>query len=108
VILGALWLAGFGPAAVAYLADCSEQLSADRSALMSFYTVTLAAGGAIGSVIGGLATRFGHANGLIALGFCLSAITFLTLGPVLRHARAATTPTLPEPAPAGERSRPAS
>ena len=86
--LGVLWLAGFGPAAVAYLADCSEMLTADRSALMSFYTVTLAAGGALGSVIGGVATGLAHANGLIALGFVLSAITFLSLGPVMRYARA--------------------
>ena len=62
-------------------------LTADRSALMSFYTVTLAAGGALGSVIGGVATGIAHANGLIALGFVLSAITFLSLGPVMRYAR---------------------
>jgi len=51
--LGILWLAGFGPAAVAYLANSSETHRADRSALMSIYTVTLAAGGAIGAALVG-------------------------------------------------------
>jgi predicted MFS family arabinose efflux permease len=88
LVIGVLWLAGFGPAAVTYLADCSELLTADRSALMSFYTVTLAAGGAAGSLLGGVATRLGNANGLIALGFILSTITFLSLGPVMRYASA--------------------
>src|SRR5207237_7809639 len=74
--LGVLWLAGFGPAAVTYLADCSESLAADRSALMSFYTVTLAAGGVIGAILGGGVIRSFHADGLLWFGFGLSLITF--------------------------------
>ncbi len=85
---GLLWLAGFGPAAVTYLADCSESLSADRSALMSFYTVALAGGGALGAVIGGLAAHLLGVDGLVALGLLLSVATFLTLGPVVRYERA--------------------
>ena len=46
--LGVLILAGFGPAAVTYLAECSESFVADRAALMAFYTVALAGGGALG------------------------------------------------------------
>ena len=87
--LGILWLAGFGPAAVTYLADCSETLSADRSALMSFYTVALAGGGALGAVIGGLAAHLLYVDGLVILGLLLATATFFTLGPVVRFARIA-------------------
>lgn len=75
--LGIVWLAGFGPAAVTYLADCSEPLAADRSALMSFYTVTLAAGGALGAILGGVAIRIFQADGLfgfLALVFIVTAV----------------------------------
>jgi predicted MFS family arabinose efflux permease len=87
LIAGILWLAGFGPAAVTYLADCSETFAADRAALMSFYTVALAGGGAIGAIVGGLAARWLGVDGLVVLGLVLSASTFLTLGPVVRYAR---------------------
>lgn len=88
LVLGILWLAGFGPAAVTYLADCSESLSADRAALMSFYTVALAGGGALGAVIGGLAAHWFYVDGLVILGLLLSTATFFTLGRVVRFARA--------------------
>ena len=92
LVLGILWLAGFGPAAVTYLADCSESLSADRSALMSFYTVALAGGGAIGAVIGGFAAHLLYVDGLVILGLLLSTATFLTLGPVVRFERNTRSP----------------
>ena len=87
LVLGILWLAGFGPAAVTYLADCSESLSADRSALMSFYTVALAGGGALGAVIGGVAAHLLYIDGLVILGLLLSIATFIILGPVVRYER---------------------
>jgi len=87
LVAGILWLAGFGPAAVTYLADCSEGLAADRSALMSFYTVALAGGGAVGAVIGGVAAHLLGVDGLVVLGFILSTSTFLTLMPVVRYER---------------------
>ena len=74
--LGIVWLAGFGPAAVTYLADCSESLTADRSALMSFYTVTLAAGGAIGAILGGVFIRALGADGLLVFLALIFAVTF--------------------------------
>jgi MFS family permease len=89
LVLGVLWLAGFGPAAVTYLADCSETMSADRSALMSFYTVALAGGGALGAVIGGFAAHLLYVDGLVIFGLLLSTATFFTLGRVVRFARTA-------------------
>ena len=88
LVAGVLILAGFGPAAVTYLAEVSETFAADRSALMAFYTVALAGGGAIGSVLGGVAVRFAEADGLFGFGLLLALFAYLTLGPVMRYERA--------------------
>jgi MFS family permease len=86
--LGVVWLAGFGPAAVTFLADCSESYDADRAALMSFYTATLAAGGAIGALLGGAAVYLGSLDGLVVFGALLAVMTFLFLQRVTRYDRA--------------------
>lgn len=86
--LSIVWLAGFGPAAVTYLAECSETFAADRAALMAFYTVALAGGGAIGSILGGIAVRLGYADGLVVFGGLLSLFALLSLRPVRRYERA--------------------
>lgn len=86
--VGVLVLAGFGPAAVTYLAECSETFVADRSAVMAFYTVALAGGGALGSVFGGFAVRLDNADGLVLMGLVLSVFAFLALNPVVRYERA--------------------
>jgi MFS family permease len=88
LILGVMILAGFGPAAVTYLAECSETFVADRAALMAFYTVALAGGGAIGSLLGGVAVRLGYLDGLVLFGFGLSVFAFFALTPVIRYERA--------------------
>ena len=54
---------------------------------MSFYTVALAGGGALGAVIGGFAAHLLGIDGLVILGLLLSTTTFLTLGPVVRFER---------------------
>lgn len=82
--IGVMWLAGFGPAAVAYLANSSESHQADRAALMSFYTATLAAGGALGAFLGGVAVSLASLDGLIVFGALLAVMTFLMLRPVAR------------------------
>jgi MFS family permease len=86
--LGVLTIAGFGPAAVAYLADCSETLAADRSALMAFYTITLAGGGAIGSVLGGLFAKWLLLDGLVVLGTLCATVALVSLSAVVRYERA--------------------
>jgi len=83
--LGVLWLAGFGPAALAYLANSSESHVADRAALMSFYTAALAAGGAIGAFLGGVAITFASFDGLVVFGALLAVMTFFLLRPVARY-----------------------
>ena len=86
-LVGVLILAGFGPAAVTYLAECSETFASDRSALMSFYTVTLAGGAVIGDLLGSLAQAWFQVDGLIVLGAVLSLFEYVSLGPVLRYER---------------------
>jgi predicted MFS family arabinose efflux permease len=94
--VGILVQAGFGPAAVTYLADCSEALAADRSALMAFYTVTLAGGGALGAVLGGLASRWLLLDGVILLGLLLGAVAWFSLGAVVRYERERRAQGLPD------------
>jgi predicted MFS family arabinose efflux permease len=88
LIIGVVVLAGFGPAAINYLAECSETFVADRSALMAFYTVALAGGGALGSVMGGFAVRLDYADGLVLLGLFLTVFAFAALTPAMRYERA--------------------
>jgi MFS family permease len=103
LIIGVLVLAGFGPAAVTYLAECSETFAADRAALMAFYTVALAGGGAIGSLLGGVAVRFGYLDGLVLFGLGLSVFAYAALTPVMRYERAmlSRVDSPPAPAPVG-------
>jgi MFS family permease len=88
ISLGVLLLAGFGPAAVTYLAECSETFAADRSALMSFYTVTLSVGGALGALAGAAWGAWLQVDGLIIFGLLLSLAAFIALRPVANYERA--------------------
>ena len=87
LIAGVLIQAGFGPAAVNYLADCSEAFAADRSALMAFYTVTLAGGGAVGALLGGLVSHHLYLDGLVFLSLGLTGLAWVALGRVIRAER---------------------
>ena len=93
--------AGFGPAAVAYLADCSERLAGDRSALMAFYTVTLAGGGAVGAIIGGLFASWMLLDGLLLLGVLFGVAAYVSLTRVLRYEGSFAEDLSPPPTPRG-------
>jgi MFS family permease len=93
VVVGVLVEAGFGPAAVNYLADCSEILASDRSALMAFYTVTLAGGGALGAVLGGIAGKLLLFDGLIILAALLATVALFSLRIVVQYERRRAIPT---------------
>ncbi len=88
LVAGILILSGFGPAAVVYLAECSETFVADRSALMAFYTLTLAAGGLVGGIVGGFAANWLQIDGLTALCVGLSVFAFVALSRVVSYERA--------------------
>lgn len=87
LVVAILVQAGFGPAAVAYLADCSEPLAADRSAMMAFYTVTLAGGGAVGALVGGAFATWMLLDGLLLLGLGLGLVAYVALARLQRYER---------------------
>jgi MFS family permease len=69
---GLFVLAGATPAALGLLADISERFPADRGAIMGLYSVFLAIGQIIGSLIGGFAAEWRGIDGmLIATGILL-------------------------------------
>src|SRR5678815_5840779 len=62
---GLFVLAGATPAALGLLADISERFPADRGAIMGLYSVFLAIGQIIGSLIGGVAADLRGIDGML-------------------------------------------
>jgi MFS family permease len=62
---GLFVLAGATPAALGLLADISERFPSDRGAIMGLYSVFLAVGQIIGSLIGGVAADMRGIDGLL-------------------------------------------
>ena len=65
VAAGLFVLAGATPAAVGLLADMSERFPADRGAIMGLYSVFLALGQIVGSLIGGSPRNGAGIDGLL-------------------------------------------
>ena len=76
---GLFILAGATPAALGLLADMSERFPSDRGAIMGLYSVFLALGQIVGSLIGGVAADRYGIDGLLIATFALLA---LALGPL--------------------------
>jgi MFS family permease len=82
VVIGGLFvLAGATPAALGMLADVSEAFPNDRGAIMGLYSVFLAIGQIVGSLLGGEAARIGGIDGLL-VGTLL--LLFIALIPLAR------------------------
>ncbi len=81
VVVGGLFvLAGATPAALGMLADISEAFPADRGAIMGLYSVFLALGQIVGSLVGGVAAEWRGIDGiLVATGLAL-VIALVPLG----------------------------
>jgi len=79
IAFGLFVLAGATPAALGLLADMSERFPADRGAIMGLYSVFLALGQIVGSLIGGVAADRYGIDGLLVATFALLA---LALGPL--------------------------
>jgi MFS family permease len=80
--VGLFVLAGATPAALGLLADVSEAFPDDRGAIMGLYSVFLAFGQIIGSLIGGAAAQARGIDGmliatLVLLGFALIPLNWL-------------------------------
>jgi MFS family permease len=79
IIAGLFVLAGATPAALGLLADISEAYPDDRGAIMGLYSVFLALGHIIGSVVGGVAAEWRAFDGLLIASLALLAVALLPL-----------------------------
>ena len=82
---GLFVLAGATPAAVGLLADISERFPADRGAIMGLYSVFLAIGQIIGSLVGGVAADWRGIDGMLLATFALLAVALLPLANLRRQ-----------------------
>jgi MFS family permease len=76
---GLFVLAGATPAALGLLADISERFPGDRGAIMGLYSVFLAIGQIIGSVIGGVAADWRGIDGMLVATFALLGVALVPL-----------------------------
>jgi MFS family permease len=71
--LGLLVMSGFTPAALAYLADITEDYAGDRGAIMGLYSVFLSIGQFVGSALGGPFADWRGIDGIVGV-TCLLAL----------------------------------
>ena len=76
---GLFLLAGATPAALGLLADMSERFPSDRGAIMGLYSVFLALGQIIGSLIGGVAADWLGIDGMFIATLVLLGIAVVPL-----------------------------
>jgi MFS family permease len=76
---GLFVMAGATPAALGLLADISERFPADRGAIMGLYSVFLAIGQIVGSLIGGFAAEWRGIDGMLLATAALLAIAVIPL-----------------------------
>ncbi|SRR6266404_3023484 len=79
LLIEVLVMSGFTPAALTYLADVTENYSADRGSIMGLYSVFLGVGQLTGTSIGGYFAEWNGVDGLILLSVILGLITLLSL-----------------------------
>jgi MFS family permease len=82
---GLFVLAGATPAAVGLLADMSERFPTDRGAIMGLYSVFLAIGQIVGSLIGGYAAEWHGIDGLLVATIALLLIALVPVGQLRRQ-----------------------
>jgi MFS family permease len=79
LLLGVAVASGFTPAALAYLADVSEEMPTHRGAVMGMYSVVLGLGQLAGGALGGPFADAGGVDGLILLTVLLGSAAVLTV-----------------------------
>lgn len=85
IAFGLFVLAGATPAALGLLADMSERFPSDRGAIMGLYSVFLAVGQIIGSLIGGVAADMHGIDGLLIATTALLLVALLPLALLRRQ-----------------------
>lgn len=79
MLIGIFAETSFAPAALAYLADISEDVARERGLVMGLYSIVLGVGQILGNGLGGLFVhRFGF-DGLIYLTALLAAVALISL-----------------------------
>jgi len=79
LMLGIFAESAFAPAALAYLADISEEAAKDRGLLMGLYSVFLGLGQLLGNGLGGVFAQVWGFDGLIYLTALLALIALISL-----------------------------
>lgn len=79
LLVGVFAESSFAPAALAYLADISEDAARDRGLLMGLYSVFLGVGQLVGNGLGGVFAEIWGFNGLIFLTAMLAFIALVAL-----------------------------
>jgi MFS family permease len=79
LLVGIFAESSFAPAALAYLADISEDVVKDRGLLMGLYSIFLGVGQLLGNGLGGLFAKTWGFDGLILLTMSLAFIALISL-----------------------------
>ncbi|HYX50392.1 MAG TPA: MFS transporter [Ktedonobacteraceae bacterium] len=79
LLVGIFAESSFAPAALAYLADISEEASKDRGLLMGLYSVFLGLGQLLGGALGAVFAQIWGFNGLIYLTVLLACVALIAL-----------------------------
>ncbi len=77
--LGVFAETSFAPAALAYLADISEESAKDRGLMMGLYSIFLGLGQILGNGLGGLFARSFGFDGMVYLTAILASVALLSL-----------------------------
>lgn len=94
LVLSIFVQSGFTPAAIAHLADITEEHASDRGLIMGLYSVFLGVGQFLGASIGGPFVDWKGADGIVLVTALLGAFAMIVL--VRMHGAEAATP-MPEP-----------
>jgi MFS family permease len=78
-LLSMIVMSGFTPAALTYLADVTEDLTADRGTIMGLYSVFMGIGQIVGTTLGGFFANWAEIDGLLLLSAILGGVTLATL-----------------------------
>lgn len=79
LLVGVFAESSFAPAALAYLADISEDAAKDRGLLMGLYSVFLGLGQLLGGGLGGVFAQVWGFDGLIYLTAVLAVVALISL-----------------------------
>jgi MFS family permease len=90
LVVGVFAESSFAPAALAYLADVSEDAARDRGLLMGLYSVFLGLGQLLGNGLGGVFAQFRGFDGLIYLTALLAFVALISLLMLFRQEKRIT------------------